>query len=371
MILPRNKLIIGYILIFTITLPLGAEEIYWRSNEVGMALNRIEWYKRDEYPYVLLIEEQNLKQIKRLLHEGEEEKRWEYIFYEDGNISVESEYDEDKISIIRRYDRSQRLWEEEIYSQGELEEKKSYNYATQGLASIDTYNAEQELLYTDIYLVSESGKLRELKRTWPDGSYRVSRYIFGKGLLVQEWNNIEEKLYISRYNDDSKLIMVEVWNGEQLEMSRAIEYYQESGEIKREQEIQHQNDKELIIQYNEQGDVIAQKKIIDGEIIEEINYIYDEEGNNIRKKKKGESGIEEWRYTYNASNDLIKEEYLHTGSLEKVTFYTDDDTYYDELYREGKVFVRIHYYKDNKVKEEFIVGGEVIRVREFGNEEDN
>jgi hypothetical protein len=37
----------------------------------------------------------------------------------------------------------------------------------------------------------------------------------------------------------------------------------------------------------------------------------------------------------------------------------------DELYREGELFMRVHYRSERMVKEEFVRDGEIVRVREY------
>jgi hypothetical protein len=55
--------------------------------------------------------------------------------------------------------------------------------------------------------------------------------------------------------------------------------------------------------------------------------------------------------------------------LEKRTFYTSDNTYYEELFRYGELLIRVYYEDEAKIKEEFVKNGEVIRVNNLINEE--
>jgi hypothetical protein len=56
------------------------------------------------------------------------------------------------------------------------------------------------------------------------------------------------------------------------------------------------------------------------------------------------------------------------GSLERITLYNvqgEQRSRMDELYREDQLFMRIYYQADQKVKEEFLRNGEVVRERKF------
>ena len=81
--------------------------------------------------------------------------------------------------------------------------------------------------------------------------------------------------------------------------------------------------------------------------------------------RRGEQGLEEWRYEYAADGALQREEYRVKGALVKVTRQGPDGTRTEELYREGQPFLRISYEGEEKIREEVLAGGEVVRVREY------
>ena len=84
--------------------------------------------------------------------------------------------------------------------------------------------------------------------------------------------------------------------------------------------------------------------------------------------KRGPRGIENWLFEYGAEGELVREEYRARGSLERITLYSTQEgegLRVEELYREGRLFMRVRYRSDQKVREEFLQDGEVVRVREF------
>jgi hypothetical protein len=50
---------------------------YFRSNELGMALEEIGWYRTDEASYVLEVRTEPDREVRVLLHDRVEIRRWE------------------------------------------------------------------------------------------------------------------------------------------------------------------------------------------------------------------------------------------------------------------------------------------------------
>ena len=103
--------------------------------------------------------------------------------------------------------------------------------------------------------------------------------------------------------------------------------------------------------------------------ISETTYFYDDEGRKIKMNKVSDKGLEEWAFYYDSEGDLDREEYYQRGILEKRTVYTNDNSYYEELFRYGELLIRVFYEDDVKIKEEFLENGKVIKVKTAENEE--
>ena len=101
--------------------------------------------------------------------------------------------------------------------------------------------------------------------------------------------------------------------------------------------------------YNEEGFLIAES----GSGGEKKKVIHDEEGRIINMRILGEKGAEEWDYEYDEEGDMLKEVYTVKGTLVQITIYTGEDTWYKDIYKDGRVFLRVYYEKEEKVKEEF------------------
>ncbi len=344
---------------------------YFRSNEIGITLEKIDWYRIDEFEYVVTLEKKGDTVIKRLYRDQEEVKRWE-IQYDNKMCKIkESEFQVNELVSVLMYNKNGALAEEYLYSGGELSEKKLYHYSKRGLAKVQTYNKEEKIIYEDFYSLAKSGRLRSVIRIWANGDIRISRFAYGSGLLVEQREYIENKLYISRFDSKGRLISWEQWQDDQLEKSKLIVYNSDTGNKESEEETDYTKQSSIVRIYDKQGNLLREEATSGSSIQSEVRYEYDDKGRLIIKRVKGPLGIEEWRYFYNDADKLIREEYWRRGFHEKSTFYGEDGedgSYYEEILRENEVFLRVYYKNDKKIKEEFIVDGEIEKTRTF---EDN
>lgn len=342
-----------------------AEITYFRSNEIGITLEKIDWYRIDEFEYVVSLEKKGDTVIKRLLKDQKEIKRWETQYDKRMRKLKESEYQDDVLASVLIYNKDRALVEEYLYTDGELSEKKLYQYSKRGLSKVQTYDKEEKLLYEDFYSLARSGRLRSVIRIWANGNIRISRFAYGSGLLVEQREYIENKLYIARFDSKGRLLSWEQWEDDKLEKSKVIVYNSETGTKEREEETDYTKQESIVRLYDKQGNLLSEDVTGGSRIQSEVTYEYDDKGRLVLKRVKGPLGIEEWRYFYNDADKLIREEYWRRGFLEKRTFYTDDESYYEEILRENEVFLRVYYKNDKKIKEEFIVDGQVEKIRTF------
>ena len=70
---------------------------------------------------------------------------------------------------------------------------------------------------------------------------------------------------------------------------------------------------------------------------------------------KSYPGLKEiWEHEYDQEGELKREEYVKNGKLKRVTVYTGEDTYYEDLYRNNIPVIRIFYSEDREVGEKFL-----------------
>ncbi len=342
-----------------------AEVEYFRSDDIGITLEKIAWYRIDEFEYVVTLETKGNTHIKRLFKNQVEIKRWETVYDNRLHKLKETEYEGESLVSVLLYNKDGAVAEEYLYAGNELSEKKIYTYSKKGLARVRTFDKQDQPVYTDYYSLSRSGRLRSVVRVWADGNMRLSRFEYGSGMLVEQREYLDPNMFITRFDSRGRVISWEQWRDDTLEKSRVVVYNSETGTIMREEETDHLKSTTTVRTYDEHGVLLSEQSGGQSGTTVKVSYEYDGKGRLSIKRVKGPLGIEEWRYVYNVADTLVKEEYRRRGYLEKTTYYTGEGGYYEEIYRDNEVFLRVYYKNDKKVKEEFIVDGKVEKTRTF------
>lgn len=334
--------------------PLFGEETVFRSNEIGMTIEKISDFRRDEFEFVLVVEdngeEDGEEQVRTLYRNGEEFKRWVTSSlpkqrrvvrrYEEGVLTRETVY------------RLGRTLEERFYTEERIAEIHSYNYDENGLRSIEVVDGEEETLYTLYYVRTGSGRLKQVEKRTPEGTSIVSRYNYSKGSLIGEWHGKEEVGEYFRFSDDGYIISSEEWEG--VDLVWVKQYREDVAGSRKSIAKNYKTGVTTYVSYDEQDRVIYEKAVKDEKLIEEINYMY-EDGNQVLKRVRTPGLWEVWTYRYDESDELEEERYLRNGELVKVTVVTGEDRYYEDIYRRGEPFLRVYYEDDVKTSEEFLL----------------
>ncbi|RPJ08100.1 MAG: hypothetical protein EHM28_05245 [Spirochaetaceae bacterium] len=359
----RNILLLS-IFVFLDAMIVHAEPEYFSSDSVGLEIERINKYRLDEFEFVLEVESSGNRVTKRLLQDGDERMRWELVHDNEGLKKEELEYDKKILSIRTEYDRKGNRTLEEIYTDGQLTEKKTFNYSRRGIDFAEAFDNAGKKLYTDEYDIAPSGRLRSVRRIFPSGRIDVKHYVFAENKMVGEWEYIEGKIILSEYNSRGKLIRKETWDKDTLENITESIFNEETGAIISERERDLVNKTSTERTYDNTGNVISEKLTGSSGIPAEVSYTW-ENNRRIGMRKKSEIGVEEWKYFYGPDGKLEREEYYRRGFLEMRTVYKGEDSWYEEILRNEEVFVKVYYEKNKKVREEFIQDNEVIRTRDY------
>ena len=334
---------------------------YYVSNDLGMALEEIGWYRRDEFPYILMVETAGPRETRTLLHQGEELRRWEY---EAGEQRV---YRDSELEQRLRYDERDRLIEEQLYSDGRLDQRTVYHYNGDVLGRTETFGPDGVLLYRDFYRLSPGGELRRVIREDPEADQRLALGDGTRGVTEERYGNSRERR-INRYDSQGRLVEREYWYEGQLMERERIQYRGDGGQRLSSTFEELSLERITLSSYDEQGRVVRIELSEKGEPTERTVHRRDAEGRIFETTTRGSRGIENWRFEYDPEGQLAREEYRLRGSLEKVTLYSregEERFRVEELYREGRAFMRVHYRSEQKVREEFLKAGEVVRVREY------
>ena len=332
------------IFIFMVTFPsiaCLADGVYV-SNVLGMAISEVNEYRIDEYEYTLRITTTESGISRSLLHYGEEVKLW--IFdYEDGELLKEQYYEGKTLTEEIEY-LDGRVEAELFYGISGLVQKRDYLYEEDELSAVAVYDGEGELLYTDSYERSKSGRLRKLGRAG-NSSTEESQYVYSRGRIAQEWHGLDGAGTLTRYSDGNVL---------------AEEEWDSSGLIYAQRKQQNQ----VTIEDAVAGTSVEQVLDGDGRIIEEITkengqtllqtlYTYQEDLLSVRTEITAtEKMVTE--YVYDNSDEVKTAIHSKNDRTIKVVTYTGENGYFEDIYRNGSPMLRVYFEDGVKVKEEFL-----------------
>ncbi len=339
-----------WILLLSMMLSIGlsGEELLFRSNEMGMPLERIQDYRRDEFTNVLSVDKEEDTEIRRLYTDGEITKKWEKVRSKGG---IEEKYYEDgELSSINKYDNNGLLLEEISYLEGEVNERRAYVYVQGLLKEIILFNGNDQKVWSTRFLRSSAGRLRKMIREGEKDEGRVSLFRYSTGTLMEEWHGTRGTGNLFRLDASGNTLSEERW--EENVLTEHTEFFK-SEEGKRSITENMQEGFAVYRQYDDRDRVVLERTTQQGSLIEEIIQQY--EGDDLTIKQRRTPGLKEkWTYEYNQDGDLEQEEYVKNGNLIKVTVYTGEDTYYEDLYRNEIPVIRVFYSEDRKTGEEFL-----------------
>ncbi|MBN1836206.1 MAG: hypothetical protein JW820_10175 [Spirochaetales bacterium] len=343
--------------------PLTAQEPeagrYYLSNELGMALEEIGWYRRDEAEFVLVLREQPDGEVRTLLRGGEEVRRWEREgreerIYEQGELSEKT--------LLEAQGRRAELWE---YEGGVLVRRTEYTYSPAGRISARAYDGEGRLLFTDTALLSRDRALREVRRD--PGQRDPSRLALSMAgdRLVEERIGGAGQTMIRRYDLQGRVFERERWLGARLAERETLFYSGNDETPVRSTLVDYVSGSTTERSYDGNGNLQEIAVERDGRVVEQTRYERDSEGRAVLAVRRGPLGLEQWRYEYDEEGQLAREEHRLRGSVQRVTAYQGGERSFEELYRDGAPFMRIVYRDGEKVREEFLKDGAVVRTREL------
>jgi len=325
-----------------------ADQLY-RSDLLGIEMEAISPAQAASAEWLLRVRQEGTSEIRTLTHSGKETKRWVDEF-EHGQLVRETLYEAGLISSVTAY-RDGRPREEEDYLDGKLETKRIYSYDQGLLASIAVQGADGNPLYRTTIYRGPDGRLRRAVRTYPDGRVVESAYTYDNGSLSAEWHGTDRQGELIRYSG-SALAAIEEWEGKEIvnqtdfapdrKGQRAVETDFATGTV-------------TTRVYDAQGRELSEQVVKKDVTVSRTELRY--EGNRLVEKLVLTPGVrEESRYTYDRDGKLAKVELTRNLKVTKVTVYTGDNSSYEELYANGKPFLRVFYKDGNKVREEVVTG---------------
>ena len=332
---------------------------YYLSNELGMSLEEIGWYRREEAVFVLAVRPQEGGEVRILLKEGREIKRWELSGDE------ERTYEEGELVervLLDAQGRRRELWE---FEGGSLVRRTELSYSRPGEISSRCYDGEGNLLYADTALLSRDKGLREVRRESAQGERSRLSLSMPGDRLVEERSGGDGRGLVRRYDAGGRLTSRERWAGDGLEERETLRYEGDGRTPVGSTVIDYVAGTTAERTFDEDGYLRQLEVRRDDEVVEQTRYERDAEGRATLIVRRGPAGIEQWRCEYDEQGELLREEYRVRGSLERVTVHEGEGRSVEELYRDGTPFMRVVLQEGEKVREEFLKNGAVVRTREY------
>lgn len=331
--------------------PGPAENLFFRSNELGMTIEKIDKYRRNDFPYVVEIQEQAEVLVKILYKDGEDIKRWRIIRKDDGRR--EYTYTGEELESVVDYYPDGRVAEIAYYEKNGLVEHHIYKYLEGELRYVLVENEEGKELYRNVYKRDSSGRLIKVIREFTDKNDFVSLYTFGSSGVAGEWHGTADEGHMFRFRDAERPLSKEEWEGLELAQEEEFQYQEESLTMS-----VYKNYKTGVIErtwYNEEG---RKKRVLKKEgssFVEEQLFEYNEKGEPAVRYKRTPEKREKWEFMYDENGERIAELYYKKNRLiSKKEFVSEDETY-EYLYRNGEPFIKIHYKNEQKVGEELLI----------------
>lgn len=328
-----------------------AENIFFRSNELGMTIEKIDKYRRNDFTYVVEVQERDNEFVKILYEKGEETRRWKIIGKEGG--TREYTYTGEIIESVVDYYPDGRVDKIKYYEETALTEHHIYEYTGNELMYIRVENGEGEELYRNVYKRDGAGRLIKVVREFPEQNDFVSLYTFGSGGVAREWHGTASEGNMFRFRDAERPLSKETWEGAELTREEEFQYSEESLTM-----TFYKNYKTGIVErtwYDDEGKKQRAIKKKGSVFVEENLFEYNEKGELAVRYRRTPETREKWEFFYNENSERSAELYYKKNRLISKKEYISEDETYEYLYRNGQPFIRIHYQNEQKVDEELLI----------------
>lgn len=328
---------------------LVADQLY-RSDPIGIELGAVEPAEAAELEWVLSVGREGSTETRTLLHAGKENRRWVDELSR-GELVKETLYREGVLASVTTF-RDGLPIEELDYADGQASERRIYTYDHGHLASIRVEGGGGTLLYTTRISRGPEGRLRRAVRELADGKSFDSVFVYGGDELIAEWEGSKNRGQLLRYGPQGAEA-VQNWLGDTIA---------EQTEVTREGAERTSVESDLATGtvttrlYNASNELVGERVSVKG-IVESRSELSYAAGRLVDKIVLTPGVREESRYSYGSDGKLQRVELTRNLRLVKVTVYTGGNTSYEELYSEGKPFVRVYYVDGNAVKSEPVEGG--------------
>ena len=334
----------------------------YRSNNFGMQLEPIPAWRRDESTWILQVSPTAKGEVRRLFQGGKEVRSWE-ISPTAGSGREERELADGVLAARRVYGPTGDLQEEDQYSKGKLTQKSLYTYASSRVSRVRVTGADGSVAYTEDYLYTSRGSLREVRRIEGKSETADSAFVTGSSGLSEERNQVGDETFVGRYDARGRAVERERSKGGQLVSREDFVYRGDTDHLESSVEKRLDQGRVISRSYDTAGRLQGETVSEAGKVVRETTYTRDDKGRVTKELRRSPSGLEEWRTTLDSAGKAARVEYYRRGSLEKVTLYGKDNLRTEEMYQGGAVFLKVYFDGDRRLREEVYEDGKLVRQR--------
>ena len=377
----------GRLLLLFLGLPLfGSAETWYVSNRLGMKLEIIPRFRADEFDYVLRETGEGAGRVLTLLKtassdtlrepgneppgsplEGvppgaEEVSRWERGKAAGGALE-ERVFERGTHVSTGTYRSDGRLLRETLYREGVATEELVYRYSGGLLRGVESRAPDGELLWSTVYDVSPAGLLRGTTRTGTEPE--AAAFGFSGRRLQEENLESAEHTVVLRYDASGRRVVWEVFGKASLLRATYSTYDPQSGGLAREEDRQGAGERTERT-FDAGGHVVSESISLGDRLIASLEHRYDAEGRRVRTERRGAEGIELTTFGYGGDGALAWEEHRVRGTLRNRIVYTSATSRYEEIVQSDRLSLRVTYEGEEKVREEVLRDGKVLRSRALG-----
>ncbi|MCX7025728.1 MAG: hypothetical protein NT080_14110 [Spirochaetes bacterium] len=357
----RSALLVS--LLAAALVPVFADPVteYYVADRNGIAYERIEPYRKDEFPWVLAVTRDADLEIRALEGAKGEIARWETIL-SSGSI------------VTRRYFEEGILRERTSYAYGRPTEMVaatedgatvtiSYAYDGDRLASVTTKDAHGATTRTDTVLYTRSGFAYAVRSVLADGRVEIDAELNLPSKGGDAWKTLGDRELVRKRDRDGNLVYEAVFEKGVVTERISNEYVEKK--IRRKTVERPVDGISSVDEYDERGRIMSEISYKGGAELRTAAWSYDRNGRLASVRTTTADSVTLVDYIYRDDGSLASERHSADGELEKVVSYGENEVRTEEYYWKGKVFARTRFEGGKKVSEELLKDGAVVRTRVF------
>ncbi len=366
----------------------GDGAVHYRSNEIGIPFERISRSQAGDHRFVLVdrpavAQGDTTLDERLLLDDGRQIRRWVTRRDAGGDLVAEYDYAGGELAAERSFDAEGRLTATAAYEGGEPVSRTAYTYEPRAVR-VESTDADGSVRYRATYELTATGQVRDFVRLAPGQDRFDARFVFGGGALVEEVVTVGSTRLVSRYLAGARY-EVEEWRGGVLHSVRELQRSPE-GLLIAEARTEPETDRRTITRFDTAGQVIEVLITERGARVESVRHRRDAAGRIVTTQRETGAGDERWDFEYavdapaaaaagGGPDDRLRAvRHRQDGTLVSVTAYQEaggePPARQVDYYRNGVPYRRVFFRGDERLREQVLRDGAVIRERVFDGGDD-